>query len=314
MAAVQTHGIEAIIPTSEEVFWLAGAAPYLPATVTVRTSPLALLAQLHHKGTFASLATRLGFGAPAQCELKSERDVAALQNPAQLVVKPCYSRFGSRILISPTARELRQLRPTATEPWLAQTRVRGREFCLYNVAASGKLLLHVAYEPAIRLGVGASLYFQPVINDALRAVSERFIAATGFTGQISFDVIETETGWVALECNPRGTSGVHLAAQQPEVLAGALLGSLSEPAAAFTAQPRMLWLPFLLSHARVLLTEKGRRQARAAQDALRAAGIPRRAQLRAFVEILWRATRAGMSPTRASTLDFEWNGEPIVYG
>ena len=56
--------ITAVIPTSEEVFWLAAAIPSLPPSVKVRTSPLPVLAELHHKGKFAKLATSLGYGAP----------------------------------------------------------------------------------------------------------------------------------------------------------------------------------------------------------------------------------------------------------
>jgi hypothetical protein len=303
--------IGAIIPTSEEVFWLAGAAPALPPSVNLRTSPLPVLARLHHKGTFAILSANLGYGVPATHKISHESDLAQLGDLHDWVLKPVYSRFGARTLISPGPRELRNFQPTPAQPWLAQTRLIGREYCSYNVAESGKLLLHVAYEPMGRIGVGASTYFSPVRNDALRLMSERIIAATAFTGQISFDAIETPQGLAALECNPRGTSGVHLAAQQPAALAAALLGQPAALDPEILPAPRMLFLPLLLGHPGWCLRADGRRRLRAARDALAAAGIPLGAQLRALAEMSGRALRTGVSIPTASTADIEWNGEPI---
>ena len=312
--ACNAKSIDAIIPTSEEVFWLAGAAPFLPPNVNLRTSALPLLSRLHHKGTFATLAASLGLGAPEAIEMTSLSDLAGLREPKRFVLKPCYSRFASRVLIIPTSRDLERVRPTTAQPWLAQTRVKGRELCAYNVATDGRLLFHVAYEPLIRFGVGASVYFSPVVSSALRAMSERFIATTGFTGQISFDAIETERGLVALECNPRGTSGVHLASQQPDSFSAALLGTLQEPLASVAPEPRMLLFPLLLTHFGTLATARGRQRVLDAKDALTAAGIPLRSQLSALAEMVWRSARSGLSPVKASTVDIEWNGEPMLYG
>lgn len=311
VAACSDLAIDAIIPTSEEVFWLAGAAPLLPPSVRVCTSPLPVLAQLHHKGSFARLAVCLGYGAPENHEIVQPSDLARLDDPTRFVLKPVYSRFATRTLIGPAATALAGLRPSPAQPWLAQTRVMGRELCAYNVAEAGRLLLHVAYEPMFRLGVGASMYFSPVASAALRAMSEQFIQATGFTGQISFDAMETATRLVALECNPRGTSGVHLAVQQPALLAAALLGQPTDGTVPLLASPRVLLLPLLLNHPGLVLRARDRRLLRAGQDALAAAGIPLWGQAKALGEMGWRALRTCMSIPLASTADIEWNGEPI---
>lgn len=310
-AACVEFSIEAIVPTSEEIFWLAGARPFLPTSVNVRTSTLLLLAQLHHKGTFARLAVGLGYGAPENHEIDDRIQIAQLGDPARWVFKPVYSRFATQTLIAPTTRQVDRLRPSRENPWLAQTRVTGRELCAYNVAQSGRLVLHVAYEPMIRFGVGASVYFSPVISEPLREMSERFISATNFTGQISFDVMETASGLVALECNPRGTSGVHLAAQRPEILAAALLGQLKKPEPVFLPDPRLLLLPLLLNHPGTIFHSRGRGLLRAGKDALSAAGIPLAGQAKALAEMAWRAARTGVGISRASTADIEWNGETM---
>ena len=303
--------INVVIPTSEEVFWLAAAAPGFPSSIKLRTSSFSLLHQLHHKGSFAALASRLGCGAAENHEIVRSSDFARLKDPSRYVLKPVYSRFASQTLIGPTAKELRRLRPGPANPWLAQTRVEGRELCVYNIAEAGRILLHVAYQPQFRVGLGASVYFLPMVHDGVRAMSERIIRENRFTGQISFDVMETVGGLVALECNPRGTSGVHLAAQQPAALSAALLGCPPDPATPFLASPRMLLLPMLMQHPGIVLHANGRRLLHEAQDALGAAGISFFAQARAFAEMGWRAARLGMNLPRASTADIEWNGEPI---
>lgn len=80
--------IDAIVPTSEEVFWLASAAKSLPSTVNVRTSPLSVLAQLHHKGSFARLAASLDYGVPDNHEITSNSELARLADPKRFVLKP----------------------------------------------------------------------------------------------------------------------------------------------------------------------------------------------------------------------------------
>jgi hypothetical protein len=305
--------IKAIVPTSEEVFWLARAVPLLPAEVNVRTSSLTILAQLHHKGIFAQLATGLGYGAPENIDITKLSDIANLGNPRRFVLKPVYSRFATQVLISPKPHDLAHLSPSPEKPWLAQTRIFGRELSAYNVAHEGRLLLHVGYEPKFRVRVGASVYFSPISSERLREMSARIIKASGFTGQISFDAIETDDGIVALECNPRGTSGVHLAVQQPSALANSLLGlntAITNPP--FTAKPRMLLLPLLLHHPGLLFSSRGWSALRSAKDAMAPAGISFVAQAKALVEITRLARRLGVNIPLASTHDIEWNGEVDV--
>jgi hypothetical protein len=304
--------IKAIVPTSEEVFWLARAVPLLPPDVNVRTSSLPILAQLHHKGIFAHLATGLGYGAPENIDISKPSDLTKLGDPRHFVLKPVYSRFATRVLISPTPDELTHVSPSAENQWLAQTRIFGRELCAYNVAHEGRLLLHVGYEPKFRVGVGASVYFSPISSERLREMSARIIKASRFTGQISFDAIETSDGIVALECNPRGTSGVHLAVQQPSALGNSLLGLDTAVTSPFIATPRMLLLPLLLHHPGLLFSSRGWNALRSAKDALAAAGIPFFCQAKALVEITRLATRLGVNIPLASTHDFEWNGEVDV--
>lgn len=309
VAACARLGIERIIPTSEEVFWLS-AVRGLPATCLGVYPPLHILGHLHNKKTFAALAGRLGYGAEVNHTLRSKDDVTTFAQGADLqafVFKPVYSRFASEVLVSPTMEQLAAIAPSPEYPWLAQSRAVGQEICLYNVAVAGKLILHTAYQPRWRAGKGAGVYFEPVERTELKELSARFIEATNFTGQICFDVIETANGPVALECNPRGTSGVHLAAQNLPQFAAALVGEagpeVHNPAAV------MLALPHLIYNSAVLLTPEGRQAWRQAKDAMAEARVPFWGQALAIVELLVRTVGTGKDALATSTADTEWNGE-----
>lgn len=304
-------GIERIIPTSEEVFWLS-AVQGLPATCVGVYPPLHILGHLHNKQTFAALAVRLGYGAHVNRTLQSKEDVTAFAQGEDIqafVFKPVYSRFASEVLVSPTLEQLAAIAPSPGNPWLAQSRAVGQEFCVYNVAVAGELILHTAYQPRWRAGKGAGVYFEPVENAALKDLSDRFIKATNFTGQICFDVIETANGPVALECNPRGTSGVHLAAQDLSQFAAALVGETSPPTS--TPAAVMLALPHAIYNSAAILTPQGRRAWRVAKDAMAEAGVPLWGQLLAVGELLIRTIGTGKDALATSTADTEWNGELI---
>jgi len=303
--------IDRIIPTSEEVFWLA-AVTTLPAGCVPFCPPLPMLEALHNKASFASLATALGYGAGTNQLLSSRAEVErfiATNNTRDYVFKPVFSRFASSVLVGPSREEARALRPMRVAPWLAQTKAVGTEVCTYNIAVDGELLLHTAYRPRWRAGKGAGVYFEPVVDPRLRRLSERFVAATSFTGQASFDVIDTGSRLVALECNPRGTSGVHLAAQDELQLGPALVGQVVAGEGA--ERPAMLALPHALYNPGFALTRAGRKAWREADDVMRAAGVPLWAQCLATVELVSKAFAKGKGALAMSTADIEWNGEAI---
>lgn len=301
---IEEHKIERILPTSEEIFWLA----QIPEIAERLFAPsMAQLDRLHDKAKFAQLCSRLGYGAPHAIVLSDRQKARAFlasYDPADFVLKPCYSRFGSQILISPSAKEVLDL--DFGIAWLAQSRISGKEVCIYSIAWNGMPCLTVAYEPVYRAGPGASLYFKPFQDERITAFVDAILSDQSLSGQISFDVMLTETGPVALECNPRGVSGLHLAAQVPRYLVDALLFQCKAPDIQY--QPGMLASAFMLYQARKLLTRAGRHDFRSAQDVLSAAGIPFFGTALSMAEIVMAALKNRESPQRASTRDIEWNG------
>jgi hypothetical protein len=141
----------------------------------------------------------------------------------------------------------------------------------------------------------------------------RFVAASQWTGQISFDLMQMPDGRVLpLECNPRATSGLHFFAD-PGAFAGAILDAKVCKGPDVT-QPQMvplaMWIygfPTALRQARIA---QYLADYRAAHNLLNWPDDPRpkRAQFRALAEIAGLAVAKRCSLQVASTWDIEWNG------
>ena len=112
---------DVVVPTCEEVFWVARAKESLEPFTRVACPPLPLLRRLHDKFAFAQQVRALGLRAPETQLLVCEEDVDALASRSrELVFKPAYARFGTRTLVRPTPRALQRSRPSQRDPWVAQ--------------------------------------------------------------------------------------------------------------------------------------------------------------------------------------------------
>jgi len=309
---VEAQAIDLVLPTCEEVFYLSHGRDRLPCRVA--TSDFATLHELHHKYRFAVLTAGWPGAAPETHLLESPAAVAALAETASdWVFKPAYSRFANRTLIRPRPEALASLRPTVAQPWVAQRFVAGREHCSYSLLVDGRLTAHACYHPRYRVGRGSGIWFEPTDPAPVRAFLARFGAATGYTGQVGFDFIESADGRChVLECNPRATSGVHLFDDQPEALVAALLGQpgVLQPSPA----PRMVALAMLLFAApRHVFKRDFWRDYAAARDVVTCPGdyAPLAAQIPALLEIIGRALARRRGLLAAATADIEWDGQPM---
>ena len=93
---------------------------------------------------------------------------------------------------------------------MVQAFAAGRVVCTWGVAQAGRLTAHAAYESRFTAGPGSAVHFEADPSPDVEAWVADFAAGTGWTGQLAFDLVRTDAGLVALECNPRLTSGVHL--------------------------------------------------------------------------------------------------------
>jgi predicted ATP-grasp superfamily ATP-dependent carboligase len=327
---IRTWQIDLLIPMCEEVFYVAQGMDRLRQHCRVLTSPLQQLHVLHHKYDFIQLAKSMGLPVPDTHLIQSPQEWMQTQHilngSGEWVWKPVYSRFAAKVRMpiaglrhDPPGEEM--LSPVF--PWVAQRYIQGRGLCTYSVVHEGQLIAHATYDSRYRTGnVGASIFFEQVQHEGVRAWVQQFVQAVGFSGQIGFDFIEDVSGQVfAIECNPRATSGIHLfhpgdglvrALLEPEVV----LNQRTEVIPQSGSDKAMLALPMLGSGLRQIRRRKGSLGAwRAAWTDARDVVYIRqdwRPFFEQFAVVLaaWRLARSQqISLTEALTHDIEWNGE-----
>jgi len=309
--AVSARGVDLVLPTCEESFYLAHGRDQIPCSVFA--VDFQLMHRLHHKGWFAQMIQGWPIEAPQTHLLTSRRDLAAFAHPEDWVFKPAYSRFANRALLQPRPKLMRVVQPTPEQPWVAQRFMAGREHCSFSLLVDGRLTAHACYHPRYRVGRGSGIWFEPTDPPAIRAFIEFFGTNTGYTGQVAFDYIETKDGrYHAIECNPRATSGVHLFDDQHEALVKALLGA--HGVLVPTPVPRQVALAMLLFAAhRHGLDRRFWRDLRAARDVISRSDdrAPLPAQIPGLLEIVCRALSRRCGLLAAATADSEWNGQSL---
>lgn len=309
-AVIERHQPVRWIATCEEIFHLARAAADLTALADVLWAPaLGTLLHAHNKHSFAELARTLDGGEVDTRLLTSADDLQPLRGLSRrLVFKPVYSRFAEHVLVRPFADGLDAVRPTPARPWLAQTYLPGEELCAYALAHDGKVTAQTLYKGLYHAGRGASVFFEPAQDARISAFVEAYVAQTRWDGQLAFDFRRDATGRpVAIECNPRATSGIHLWA--PDAALGhALMGS--NDSLSPERRPQMVGSAMLAAGACHLSAYKTwRKHWDQGQDVVRAGddlGLWLGQPL-ALMELGWQALRRRVSLLAASTHDIEWN-------
>ncbi|TPN79580.1 hypothetical protein FJ987_05805 [Mesorhizobium sp. CU2] len=313
-ALILAEGIELVIPTCEEVFYLALAWGGREMTARLFAPGIELLAEVHNKHSFIRLAERLGVEVPETTLLASRGDLEAVRGRSrELVFKPAWSRFASHVLLKPAPETLDAIVPSPAMPWVAQRFVEGEEISAYAVARDGRLKALALYRSLYRAGRGAGIFFERIEDQAARTLVERIVAGTAWSGQISFDLMREPDGRVLpLECNPRAVSGLHFF-RDPARFADAVLGDGAEVRPEVTAPQTVrlaMWVYGLPAALRSGRFGGFRKAMGEGQELLDWPGDPApvKAQWRALAEIASVAFRERISLQAASTRDIEWNG------
>jgi hypothetical protein len=313
-ALVRTEGVELVIPTCEEIFYLGQLWRDRAMPARLFAPDMDLLARVHDKHAFIRLAESLGISVPETTLLQSRHDLQAVRDRSrELVFKPVWSRFASHVLLRPSPEELDAISPSPEMPWVAQRFVAGDEISAYAVARNGKLKALAFYRSLYRAGKGAGICFERVDDAAARRFIETFVAGTSWTGQISFDLMREKDGQVLpLECNPRAVSGLHFF-RDPQRFTNAVFEGGDEVKPDVTAPQTVrlaMWVFGLPAALRSGQIGRFGHAMRAADELLDWPGdpAPKKAQWRALVEIAGTARRERISLQAASTRDIEWNG------
>ncbi|MEN9517820.1 MAG: hypothetical protein RLZZ381_408 [Cyanobacteriota bacterium] len=99
------------------------------------------------------------------------------------------------------------------KPWVMQEFIRGEEYCFHATARKGKIRLHCCSRSS-----PFQVNYEQVDNPAIYQWVETFIQKMNLTGQVCFDMIQTEDGTVyPIECNPRLHSAITMFHDHPGV-------------------------------------------------------------------------------------------------
>ena len=99
---------------------------------------------------------------------------------------------------------VRSLPISESKPWVMQEFIRGQEYCFHATVRKGKIRLHCCSESS-----PFQVNYKQVDNPAIYQWVKTFVEKMNLTGQVCFDMIQTEDGTVyPIECNPRLHSAI----------------------------------------------------------------------------------------------------------
>lgn len=202
--------VDMLIPSFEEIFCLSRGIHRFPKSCKVFCSSYSTLDNLHNKWYFNQKLEQMGFLAPKSILINSQEELDTMPLKPPYILKPCYSRAAQRILKIASGPPPK-LHIDPRNPLVAQEWLHGKKYCSYSISHQGKLTSHVTYPVDCSLDGNACLNFEAISHDPILLWVKDFVQKEMFTGQIAFDFIEVEgKGLYSIECNPRGTSGIHL--------------------------------------------------------------------------------------------------------
>lgn len=226
---VKRYDIELIIPTFEEVFYLAARVGDLPEGVRLYAGAFDKLARLHDKASFQRLVAAAGVPVPETVVVSNETELhAAIERFPKYFARAAFSRGGVGLLTNtgPLAGNfaVEDCHPTPEQPWLVQPFTDGPMICTYSTIVDGRVTSHCTYRAPEQWAHSTGITFEAIDSTETLDYTQRIIDELDphFTGQLSFDFVDHEGQLFAIECNPRPTNGVILI--ETEAFAKALVG------------------------------------------------------------------------------------------
>jgi predicted ATP-grasp superfamily ATP-dependent carboligase len=212
---IHDKDIDLLVPQFEEMFYIAWHLDEFSELTQVFLSPFETLVRFHNKAEFIGLCAELSIRVPRTTTVTDQKGLrAAIEGYEQYFARAAYSRGGVELFTNtgPLAGEfkLEDCHPTSRNPWLVQEFIHGKDLCSFSVAHDGRVVVHCTYEHPKTLEHAGGIQFVSVDEPETLPIVERFVSATGFHGQISFDFIRDDGGLCIVECNPRPTDGVAL--------------------------------------------------------------------------------------------------------
>lgn len=307
---IQIKKITIIIPTCEEAFYLAFMKSDVEKYCDIFVSDFELMKNLHDKFQFSQLCLNSKIKSPYSELICDISELKASQNRfTEFILKPIYSRFASKIRVN---KKCVDLVINKNNPWVIQKFIHGLEFCSYSLLVNGELLGYSIYQPKYRVGNGSGIYFFPYECQMVKDFLIEFGKHTSYTGQVGFDFIFDGKDFFVLECNPRGTSGIHLISEFPQAIIDSLEGK-QHSQIKVSQHPKMVKLAMLVFGLKYIFKSLSPliRDFSRARDVI-GTKDDKCLNLKQFIsvfEIMLSALTNKISILGASTKDIEYNGE-----
>ncbi|MCL2548538.1 MAG: ATP-grasp domain-containing protein [Symbiobacteriaceae bacterium] len=284
------HNIDVLFPTCEEIFWVSKNKRQIQESCEARIlcDDLEKLALLHNKYRFMMFAREEGILAP-ETDLWTGVNILGRKS----VIKPIFSRFGEDVTILEAGENVYDERTHN----ILQEYIEGESVCSYGFADKGSLKFNVCYRSPLKTHT-AFTAFDPLICSTIDEIVSGVVAKMSFTGNIAFDFIEMNGEYYVIECNPRLTSGIHTLCYNdfPQLF----FGSGQEQLYLNKAQ---LLVPTLVTELRLLFYKDVIYDPRDLR--------PFSKQVSCLNLFRSRAREHGISLTKATVFDIEWNGEDM---
>ncbi|QIK68741.1 ATP-grasp enzyme [Nocardioides sp. HDW12B] len=231
LRVVKEEGVDVYVPVCSPAASLpdAEAGALLSGHCEVVHLDAGDLCQVDDKQAFSAMAAGLGLPVPETHRITDPQQVLDFDFAATGLTYVLKSipydpvrRLDLTPLPRPTPAEtetfVRSLPISEDHPWILQELLVGTEYCTHGTVRDGRLQVYVCCASS-----PWQLTYEQVDKPQIREWVERFVAAGGWTGQLSFDFIEGADGVArAIECNPRTHSAITLLHDHPGVSAAYL--------------------------------------------------------------------------------------------
>ena len=200
---IQSEAINLIVPVSEEIMYVSLLKTDPKLNSLLFSMDHELIHRTHNKGAFITMCQSLGLTAP-ETAFADSNEASEIARSGPFITKPIHSCAGDRVSLHERGEAF-----TPDPERLVQRRIIGDEVSTCSLARNGKRQATSIYRGTL-MGGTVAVAFERIENDAVMRWVDQFIAATQWTGFISFDFI-IDAGGIphAIECNPRTTSGIH---------------------------------------------------------------------------------------------------------
>ena len=218
LSIIKREKVELVVPISEEALHATLIEDALPEDVRLFSMPHQQVRLLHDKMRFIELAHSYGLSVP-ETHLLGTADADLLASTHDYIIKPVCTCSGQGLELCQRGTPLPS--PQSRAPSVVQRQLYGAHKSTFSIADSGRVIGSVIYRATVLSGTVAVAFEHLANQSAIESWIETFVGKSNHSGFISFDFIEDDAGTpMAIECNPRVTSGVHFV--QPQDLATAI--------------------------------------------------------------------------------------------